>query len=57
MKEFYFDTANLEFIKSTSDQLINKIDSKLIKGVTITQMLLVKLSNTAFISGLKQQKK
>ncbi len=34
MREFYFDTANLEFIKETSDQLINKIDSKLIKGVT-----------------------
>ncbi len=34
MKEFYFDTANLEFIKKTSEQLINKLDKKLIKGVT-----------------------
>ena len=34
MKEFFFDTADLEFIKKTTEKLEGKIDFKLIKGVT-----------------------
>ena len=34
MKEFFFDTADLEFIKKTIEKLEGKIDFKLIKGVT-----------------------
>jgi len=34
MKDFFFDTANLEFIKETSKKLEGKIDFKLIRGVT-----------------------
>ena len=33
MKEFFFDTADLEFIKTT-EKLEGKIDFKLIKGIT-----------------------
>lgn len=34
MKDFFFDTANLKFIKETSEKLEGKIDFKLIRGVT-----------------------
>lgn len=34
MKEFFFDTANLQFIKETTEKIENKINFKLVKGVT-----------------------
>tara|TARA_A100001015_G_scaffold319538_1_gene442739 strand:- start:4818 stop:5627 length:810 start_codon:yes stop_codon:yes gene_type:complete len=34
MKEFFFDTANLEYIKKTTEKLDGKIDFQLIKGIT-----------------------
>ena len=34
MKEFFFDTANIDFIKSTMDKYGSKIDRKWVKGIT-----------------------
>ena len=51
MKEFFFDTADLEFIKKTTEKLEGKIDFKFIRGVTTNPMLLIKLKNLVYSSG------
>ena len=34
MKEFFFDTANIDFINSTMDKYGSKINRKWVKGIT-----------------------
>ena len=46
-KEFFFDTADLEFIKIT-EKLEGKIDFKLIKGVTTNPNAFNKITNSMY---------
>ena len=45
MKQFFIDTANIDFIQLLMDKYGSKIDSKLIKGVTTNPNAFSKIEN------------
>jgi len=40
MRDFFFDTANVDFIKSTMDKYGSDIDPKWVRGVTLISIIL-----------------
>ena len=52
MREFFFDTANTDFIKSTMNKYGSKINRKWVKGITTNPNAFSKINKFHLKNGL-----